>query len=360
MKYSPTNQNVAWFRDRFNEGLLDLKPPFQRKPVWAVKQKQFLIESVLLGLPIPELYLQNELDEDERVHFYVVDGQQRIRALLQFLGVDTTESEQEDNRFVLDKLESNSSFRGKSYKDLTKAEQTSLLTYQFAVRQLEGATDDNVRDIFKRFNKYVTKLNDQEMRNATYIGPFIQLANKLADNEYWIANSLVSPAQIRRMKDIEFVSELLIGILHGPQGGSAKIIDEYYSQYEDYDDDFPGMVSAEKKYLATLELIKAIFSETLDGRFRSNRTDFYTLFVALNFLLIDHILSPSSLPKLRKTLREFEIDADKRVADESVSVCKNVAAYVRAVQRGANDKARRAERHSALIAQIQKHFSKLP
>ena len=63
MKYSPTTQNVAWFRDRYLEGLLDLKPPFQRKPVWSKKQKHFLIESVLLGLPIPELYLQNEIDE---------------------------------------------------------------------------------------------------------------------------------------------------------------------------------------------------------------------------------------------------------------------------------------------------------
>src|ERR1700734_784369 len=252
MQYSPTTQNVAWFRDRYQEGLLDLKPPFQRKPVWSNKQKQFLLESVLLGLPIPELYLQIEIDDQQKIHHYVVDGQQRIRSLLQFLGVDATEGEEEENRFILDKLDAQSPYHGKTYQALARSQQESILKYQFAVRQLEGATDDDVRDIFKRFNKYVTKLNDQEMRNATYSGPFIQLAYNLAEDDYWVQNRLVTPAQIRRMKDIEFVSELIIGCLHGPQGGSAKIIDEYYAQYEDYEDDFPGLSTAKNRFNTTL------------------------------------------------------------------------------------------------------------
>lgn len=50
------------------------------------------------------------------------------------------------------------------------------------------------------------------------------------------------------MKDIEFASELLIGVIHGPQGGSAKNIDKYYARYEDYDDEFPGQRVAVRRF----------------------------------------------------------------------------------------------------------------
>jgi uncharacterized protein with ParB-like and HNH nuclease domain len=97
MLYSATTQTIVWFRDRYLEGGLELKPPFQRQPVWSNKQKQYLVESILLGLPIPEIYLQIEIDDDQKLKHYVVDGQQRIRSILQFIGVDSTEGEEESS-----------------------------------------------------------------------------------------------------------------------------------------------------------------------------------------------------------------------------------------------------------------------
>src|SRR5207245_1440160 len=101
-------------------------------------------------------------------------------------------------------------------------------------------SDDEVRDMFRRLNKYLTPLKPQELRNATYSGPFAVLVQKLADDKYWAEKGIVSPALIRRQNDVEFVSELMIGVLHGPQGGGAAVIDQYYSQYEDFEDEFPG------------------------------------------------------------------------------------------------------------------------
>jgi hypothetical protein len=221
---------------------------------------------------------------------------------------------------------------------------------------LEAATDDDVRDIFKRFNKYSTKLNDQEIRNASFTGPFIHLASKIADDDYWVQNGLVTPGQIRRMKDIEFASELLIGTLHGPQGGNAKSIDEYYSQYEEFDDEFPGQVIAEKRFSKSLGYIKRIFEGDADSRFHSNRTDFYSLFVAITVLLIDKSLVDTQLKALRTSIIRFGVDVDKRLADESADVSQNVKTYVRAVEKGANDKKRRADRHAALLQLLEKHF----
>jgi hypothetical protein len=369
LTYYSTEQPVIWFRDRYLAGELVLKPPFQRRPVWTVKQKCYLVESILLGLPIPELYVQHAVerandgvvagsDKAEKSVYYVVDGQQRIRTILQFLGVDKTESEQEWNKFSLDKLPTDSGYRDATFSTLNDADRGRLLKYKFAVRQLETDSDEVVRSIFKRINKFVTKLNDQELRNATYSGPFMQLAQALADDEVWVRQGLVSPAQIRRMKDVEFVSELVIGVIHGPQGGSARVIDDYYSQYEDYEDEFPNQRAVVKRFTTTLVAAKSVLDKQDFTRFGTNRTDFYTLFVAMSMLLLNHTLSRTEIPKLRATLLRFERAVDARLADETKSAPSHVISYVRSVEKGANDRKRRADRNAALLNVIGKHFKK--
>src|SRR2546428_13512940 len=118
MEYDSSMQNVAWFRDRYKEGSLSIKPPFQRKPVWAERQKCWLIESVLLALPIPELFIQQTV-KDEDVSYAIVDGQQRMRSVLQFIGSEIDPQEEESNRFSLDKLPPDSPYYGRSFGDLS-------------------------------------------------------------------------------------------------------------------------------------------------------------------------------------------------------------------------------------------------
>ena len=117
-----------------------------------------------------------------------------------------------------------------TYEDLTVQQKQQFFGHQMAVRTLSDATDDEIRDLFRRLNRYLTKLNDQELRNATYSGPLVQLVEELADDDFWAENGIMTAALIRRMKDMEFVSELIFGIMDGPQSGTAKTIDEYYLQ----------------------------------------------------------------------------------------------------------------------------------
>lgn len=357
MKFDSTSQPIIWFRDRYLAGELELKPPFQRLPVWVGKQKCSLVESVLMGLPVPEVYIQHvveQKDGEDKSKYYVVDGQQRIRTLLQFIGADRTPAEAEWNKFILDKLDPASPFKNAEYKELDDADRNAFLKYRLAVRQLETDDDGVVRDMFRRLNKYLTKLNDQELRNATFTGPFMVLSNKLADDKFWAENSLVTPGLIRRMKDVEFVSELLIGLMHGPQGGSAKIIDDYYAQYEDYEQDFPGQKTLERRFSSTTKVIKELLATDEDSRFRHNRTDFYSLFVALGHVLRTGLLPKNQIAPLRKRLRTFEQNVDSSIADPSVASSEAVAEYARAVEKGANEKARRAERHRVLLSILSK------
>src|SRR5439155_17107472 len=295
LNFNSNEHPLNWFRDRYRDNTLKIKPPYQRKPFWAARQKCYLIESILMGLPVPEIYIQQTTSPEGETTYAIVDGQQRVRTVLQFIGSETDPDVQEFNKFVLDKLGDSSKWKNLSFADLEPEEKRVFYGYRFAVRYLNTDSDDEVRDMFRRLNKFLTPLKPQELRNATYMGPFIQLAVKLADNEYWAENRIVTPASIRRMGDVEFISELLIGVLHGPQGGSERIIDEYYIQYEDYEDEFPQQRRVHKLFEETLSTIQQILPDIKETRW-SNKTDFYTLFVGLASLLRTHELAKAIAP----------------------------------------------------------------
>jgi hypothetical protein len=275
--------------------------------------------------------------------------------MLQFIGVERQEGEKEYNRFALEYLDPASSWRGTTFDDLNDEQKRGFFGHSLAVRLLSNATEPEVRDMFKRLNKYLTKLSDQEIRNAVYSGPFVSLVSGLADDDYWAENRIVSPAIIRRMGDIEFISELVIGVMHGPQGGAGSIIDEYYRQFEPHHDEFPGQKEAKRIYDRTLSTVQEVLPEIKATRWR-NRTDFYTLFVALAQLLRDSTLPRTQVVPARKALLEFAQEIDERLADEKARVRSEASEYVRAVEKGSSDKARRVARHNAILATIGKRF----
>lgn len=347
MRFNSTLHPISWFREHYLNGRLAIKPPFQRRPVWTAKQKCYLIETILLELPIPEIYVQRSVTAEGQETFAVVDGQQRIRSVLQFIGSETDEEEQEFNGFRLERLDDTSQWRGLSLEDLTDEQKKAFFSYEFTVRYLYTESDDATKEVFRRLNKYLTPLKPQELRNATYSGPFARLAEQLADDEYWAENRIITAAAIRRQADVEFVAELMIGTLHGPQGGAPSSIDEYYSIYEDYDDTFPEQRSATLAFRRTLEIIRELLPDVRELRW-SNKTDFYTLFVAFSHLLRKKRLKQKEKVTIKKVLVRFGSEVDTRAANENAVVSAEATSYVRAVRGGANEKTRRAARHEAL------------
>ena len=85
MKAMATNQTIQWFYQRFREESLILSPEFQRNPVWQQPQKEYLIETILLDLPMPEIYVVNRISPEGESHYIVVDGQQRLRTIIEFI-----------------------------------------------------------------------------------------------------------------------------------------------------------------------------------------------------------------------------------------------------------------------------------
>ncbi len=355
MNFTSSVQTISWFRDRYREGTLKIKPPYQRKPVWVVRQKCYLIESILMGLPVPEIYIQQTTSSEGKTTHSIVDGQQRIRSVLQFVGSELDPDEEEYNKFALDKLDVNSAWRNITFEELLDDKRSEFYGYTFSVRYLNTENDDEVRDMFRRLNKYLTPLKPQELRNATYSGPFTAIVSRLANDDYWVENRIVTTAAIRRMADVEFVSELLIGVMHGPQGGSSKVIDEYYKQFEDYEDEFPGQRRATRLFNNTLTTIQKVLPNIKESRW-NNKTDFYTLFIGTASLLRSGKLADEKITNLREALVSFAEKINARLAEEETRVSLEVIRYVRAVEKGANDKKRRADRHKSLLTILEPYF----
>ena len=342
MRHTATTHPISWFTERDTENNLTLRPSFQRRRVWADRQKCNLIESILLELPVPEIYVQVQTEPTGRSEYIVVDGQQRINAILEFVGAGGREP------FELRYLEADSRWTGQTFDNLTDEQKAKFYGHSMAVRYLQEANPGDIEDLFRRLNKYVTPLNAQELRNATYKGPFLRLAESLAEDTFWSENRLATPQAIRRMGDIEFVSDLMIGVLHGPQSGNARTLDDYYAVYEDHEREFPEQRDCRRRFLRAQELIQEIVVDLRSSRW-SNRTDFYTLFVATAHLLRDHMLPDQGMEQAPDVLHDFQGKVDKYQRDGNAKVEKGVADYVDAIRRGSSDRNRRGIRHQVML-----------
>lgn len=262
-----TTQTIAWFNDRRKEGNLIVRPLFQRNLVWNDKQRSYLIDSILNGYPIPELYLQEKTNSEGNTTYIVVDGQQRITSFLKFI----------DNEFSIDKDQTDYRWENLYFGDLSDEDKKSLYSYKFVVRVLPDMDDDKLKNIFKRINKNNISLNNQELRQATYSGSFITTINTISDKNYWSELGIFSAQKVRRMEDAEYISEIAVAVLNGHQNKKDNL-DNYYIAYEHEFDQAEELIYRFDNIC--MEILK-ILPEIKKYRWR-NLTDFYTLFLVLN------------------------------------------------------------------------------
>ncbi|HMY56280.1 MAG: DUF262 domain-containing protein [Nitrospira sp.] len=172
---------------------------FQRELVWKKSQADRFIESLLLGLPVPSIFLVKEPNGK----FLVLDGQQRLRTLESFYaglfkGIE----------FKLEEVQSK--WAGKTYKTLHPDDRRRLdnsILHAIVVRQDEPSEDQSsIYLIFERLNSGGTILQPQEIRVALYHGPFATLLSELNNNMDWRA--LYGPKSAR-LKDIELLLRFL-------------------------------------------------------------------------------------------------------------------------------------------------------
>ena len=333
-----TLRNIAWFKQVYEHKELDMKPPFQRNPVWVTRQKSFLIDTILNKYPIPEIYMQETADEMGNARYIIIDGQQRIRSVLDFI----------DGKFSMDEKES-PDFHGTDFDGLSTEQKKAFFQYNFVVRILPDVNDAELRAIFQRLNKNVVALNKQELRQATYSGPFIRLMNYISDKEAFSKIRLFTPNDVRRMLDVEYISELTIALLNGLQNKKDKL--EIY--YQLYEEDFSEEEYVRSIYDVVLGELLKILPNISDTRW-SKKTDFYSLFLVFANHIKNLPLSKDNRLEARGILIDFGNSIKSKMTttkEDDIKFSENVENYAKGM-RATTDLSSRKFRNDALEKEL--------
>lgn len=308
-----STQTIAWFRDLSKRELLDLEPPYQRRSVWNQGYKDYFIETIMLGYPSPAIFLYEDIASDGSLRYAVVDGKQRLTAILEFA----------DGEFPVADSSSIQRARGLTFEQLGEEEKKNFWTYQFAVEYLDTTDEGTLNNIFDRINRNVAKLTPQELRHAKFSGEFVSSAEALtefmdealpADIPRFVATSK------RQMKDVELVSQLLLLIADGVGAYSQAELD---AAYADRDEEWPERLQVEREFRDTIGLVAEISSDVFNApatRRIRNQADFYSLFGALLDLRRDGRL-PEPWERDSRLSQFFSVvlDDKKRVDDDDAS-----------------------------------------
>lgn len=208
-----------------------LDSDFQRESVWKPIQKSELIESILMGLPLPIFYF----NEDKKGRLIVIDGRQRLTALFEYL----------DNDFPLGRLKVLPELAGKRFSALDAITQSIIEDYQIQAHVIQPPTPDRIKfDIFDRVNRAGTQLNKQEIRNALYQGNSTMLLINLSKREEFSAATDSAFCKNSRMKDRYIILRYLAFSLYF----NKKLTDDDNTLYE-YKNDIDDLLGRAMDYL---------------------------------------------------------------------------------------------------------------
>jgi hypothetical protein len=182
---------------KFKRGRLIVQPDFQRQFVWDTTKASRLVESAILAIPIPVIYISQEQDNRE----YVIDGQQRLTSFFSFIDGNFPDGAD----FKLTGLKVFRELNGVKYRDLSVDLQDVIRYFKIRTITFKKDSDQGLKfEIFERLNTGSVSLNDQELRNCIYRGAFNGLLKELStDPDFTFLLGLKRPD--KRMKDIELV-----------------------------------------------------------------------------------------------------------------------------------------------------------
>lgn len=253
-------------------GDYNLNPDFQRRHRWDTEKQSRLIESFIMNVPVPPVFLY----EDQYSHYEVMDGLQRMTAIHEFYS----------NKLALSGLTEWPELNGRRYSNLPDQVRRGvdrrylssiILLHETAKDQTEAQRLKQM--VFERINSGGVKLEAQESRNAIYDGPLNQLCIKLARNtrlcRCWgipapnrtevdtgvLNDKALNNPSFRKMKDVELVLRFFAyrqRLKH--QHGS---LEDYLDEYLKYGNRFKPkvLVGLEQLFLSTMDLVYSIFGK---------------------------------------------------------------------------------------------------
>lgn len=259
---------VQWFTKKE----LELSPKYQRNNVWNEKAKAYLIDTIVRGLPIPPIFLRQTVDVNTKTTMReIIDGQQRVRAIIDFVVAEAFAIKKSHNR----------NLGGKKYSDLDAETQEAILEYEILAEVVTEKDESVIYDMFARLNSNNIVLNKQEIRNSKYWGEFKVLVYRLSSNyrDFFLHNKLLSDNDCARMHDSELINSLIILLVDGIVEETPTFIENTYKKY---DKDFPNSELIENQFSSIMKVIEGIYAylNGASGCFE-NKNYFFTMYGAL-------------------------------------------------------------------------------
>lgn len=182
---------------KWKDGDLNIQPDFQRGFVWDIVKASRLVESILLDIPLPVIYLSQEKDGKE----YVIDGQQRLTSFFSFIDGKLPFGKD----FKLTGLNVFSELVGKYFKDLPRELQKKIRFYKIRTITFRKESEQDLKfEVFERLNTGSVSLNDQELRNCIYRGKYNDLLWELSEDKIFRELLSINKPE-KRMRDVELV-----------------------------------------------------------------------------------------------------------------------------------------------------------
>jgi len=286
MEFEFTEWKIEDLISLYNEGKLDLNPPYQRGDIWSLPAKKRLIDTIKIGFPLPAFFL---LQKEEN-RFEIVDGQQRTRTILGYV---------------------NGYFPDLNREKFENIDQDYFLTrYKLPIIIIKNVRDNEaIEEFYYRVNKFGTKLNRPEILKAQYFGtPLQSLVERIAESEKFEVLNLFTESTRSRMNDLDFIGELLTLIKYGITDKKLQV-DRFYDDKNFTESDAVELEHEFEVYLDHFSRFNIVFPLRAT-RYRQ-RNDLYSL---CSFIKKHNSLPSSTLDYFYKVL--VLIDSDISPSNE--------------------------------------------
>jgi hypothetical protein len=293
-----TDWTVETVISQLRNSNIDLNPRFQRRDAWSISGKSRFIESIILGFPIPQIVLAEK--RGRKGQFIVLDGKQRLLALLQFTG----NSEGARNNFRLSGLDVRPDLNRKTYNALIEDPErrddfNAFLNNTIRTVVIRNWPNYNfLHIVFLRLNTGSVKLSPQELRQAMFPGPFTEFIDDAALNSEHIRKLLGRTTPDPRMRDVELILRFLAfrNFLPTYRGRMKEFLDEACQRLTETWQESRESVEADlAEFNSAIDSLIDVFSQEALARKPGSKSFNRAIFDALAFYAADRTIRESML-----------------------------------------------------------------
>ncbi|MEO0848999.1 MAG: DUF262 domain-containing protein [Cyanobacteria bacterium J06648_1] len=364
MSITPRGMTVTEAYRLYRSGKLLVNRKYQRKLVWTLEEKEKLIGSILRGYPIP-LFL---LAERPHIHgsgkYEIIDGMQRLNAIFSFL---ENSFSFEDRYFDINEysyakqLSEKGVFQiaDKNHLNISPQECSNILDYQLAVTIYTAMEEEDITEVFGRFNSGGKRLSRQEKRQAGVVTPFAEVVRAIAmelrgdvsqkvlplsdmpeisidfkqssldykiksEDTFWCWQGILQPMQLRESEDEQMIADIAASILlDKPLPVDSKRLDSLYERSSSHFRDVENSLAVYTPQKLTQNIVRtfSVLRETIETYSKESkclrntvnpqstnaiRSGFYTVFMAFYELIVDREMTPTDPNRIMNVLTGFQ------------------------------------------------------